>query len=106
VRKLLKERKSHGACNSVLSELRIEDRRGFKNVIRVTPTDFEELFVSPTISRKNAFRQAVPATDKLADVLRCQSLRGLIRIVRASISGLIPEVFNAIITAVRKYFKA
>jgi hypothetical protein len=107
VRKLLKEGKSHGACNSVLSELRIEDRRGFKNAIRMTPTDFEELFVSPTISRKNAsFRQAVPATDKLAVVLRCQSLGSLIRIFRASISGLIPEVINAIITALRKYVKA
>jgi hypothetical protein len=56
VQKFLKERKSHGANNySFLSELRIEDRRGFKNVIRMTPTDFEELLnmVTPIISRKN-----------------------------------------------------
>jgi hypothetical protein len=66
VQKFLKERKSHGAYNSVLSKLLIEDRRGFKNVIHMTPTDFEELpnMVSPIISRKNTyFRQAIPTTD-------------------------------------------
>jgi hypothetical protein len=43
--------------NSIVSELRIEDRRGFKNVIRMTPTDFEELLymLSPFISRNNTF---------------------------------------------------
>jgi len=39
----------------------------------MTPTDFEELLnmVSPIISRKNtSFRQAIPASDKLAVILR------------------------------------
>jgi hypothetical protein len=66
VQKFLKERKSHGAYNPILSKLRTEDRRGFKNVICMTPMDFEELLnvVSQTISQKNTyFLQAVPATD-------------------------------------------
>jgi hypothetical protein len=59
--------------NSILSELRNENRRGFKNVIRMTPTDFKELLnmVSPFISEKNiSFRQAISAIDKLVVVLR------------------------------------
>jgi hypothetical protein len=42
LQKFLKESKAHGEYNSVLRELHIEDRRGFKNVICMTPTDFEE----------------------------------------------------------------
>jgi hypothetical protein len=55
VQKFLKERISHGAYNSILSELHIEDRRGFKNIICMTSMDFEELLnvVSPFISQKN-----------------------------------------------------
>jgi hypothetical protein len=70
---IFKGKNTHGSYYSILSELRIEDRRGFKNVIRVTQTDVEELLnmVSPFISRKNtSFRQAFPASDKLAVILR------------------------------------
>jgi hypothetical protein len=73
VRKFFKERIPHGAYNYILSELRIEYRRGFKNVIRMTPTDFEELLnmVPPFISRMNtSLRQAISASDNLAVILR------------------------------------
>jgi hypothetical protein len=114
VRKFLQERKSHRAYNSVLSELSIEDRRGFENIISMTPTGFKELLnmVSPFISRKNtSFRQAIPSSDKLAIILihtgdSLGSVMYLFRIFRASISRLIPEVCNAKITARREYVKA
>jgi hypothetical protein len=112
VRTFLQEIKSHGAYNSVLSELRIEDRRGFENIISMTPTGFKVLLnmVSPFISRKNTyFRRVIPSSDKWAVILIYNSLGSLMylfRIFRASISRLIPEVCNAIITALHHYVKA
>jgi hypothetical protein len=52
---ICKVKNTHGSYYSILSELRIEDRRGFKNAILMTQTDFEELLnvVSPFIYRKN-----------------------------------------------------
>jgi hypothetical protein len=79
----------------------------------MTPTGFKEFLnmVSPFISRKNtSFRQAVPSSDQLTVILRYDdslgSLMYLFRILRSSISRLISEVCNAIITALRKYVKA
>jgi hypothetical protein len=62
VHKFLKERKSHGAYNSILSKLCTDERRRFNNVIHMIPTDFEGLLnmVSLIISRKNtSFRHAI-----------------------------------------------
>jgi hypothetical protein len=113
LRKFLQDRKSHGVYKSVLSELRIEDRRGFEKIISMTPTDFKVFLnmMSPFISPKNtSFRHALPSSDQLTVILRYDDLLGslmyLFRIFRASISILIPEVCNAIITALRKYVKA
>jgi hypothetical protein len=82
----------------------------------MTPTDFEELLnmVPPFISRMNtSLRQAISASDKLAVILRylatgdsLGSLMYLYRIFRASISTLLAEVCNAIVTALREYVKA
>jgi hypothetical protein len=108
VRKFLKGRKSHGTYNYILSELRIKDRKGFKNVIRTTPTDFEELL----IWYLRIFLGGTFLFDRLQLISwlltgdSLVSLMYLFRIFWASISRVIPEVCNAMITALREYIKA
>jgi hypothetical protein len=81
----------------------------------MTPTDFEDLLnmMSPIISRKNTtFQQEIPASNKLAVTMRylatgdsLGSLMYLFRISRASISRLIPEIYDVIITVLHEYVK-
>jgi hypothetical protein len=107
--------KTHEADNPQLKKLRLEDRRYFKNVIRVTPTNFEDglIKVCPIIPRKYAFiRQAIPENDKLVVTFRYLSITDslkklmyMVRIPTTSNSRLIPEVRDAIITSLRQYVK-
>jgi hypothetical protein len=69
--------KTHEADNAQLNKLGLEDRRDFKNVIRMISTNFESrpIKVCPIILRKYAsIRQAILANDKFVFILRYLSI--------------------------------
>ncbi|XP_071961474.1 uncharacterized protein [Antedon mediterranea] len=112
----LARRNELGACETLMRELRTEDRKGFENYIRMDHILFDHLLklVGPTISRKDTvFREAIPAHHRLSVTLRFlatgesyTSLAYQHRISKQSISKLIPEVCEAIYDSLKdEYMK-
>ena len=106
VRNFLQRRHQHGAYSALMRELRIEDPLAFKNFVRMSGQDFEELLrrVGPLISRKDThYRESISAGERLKITLRFlaseDSFTGLMylyRVSKQSISSSIPEVCDAL----------
>lgn len=88
---------------------------GFRNCFRMTSTDFENLLklISPQIAKKNTtFRQAIPPHERLAITLRFlatgdsyHTIMYMFKISKQVISRTVPEVCEALITALKDYIK-
>lgn len=102
-----------GASNNLLRELREEDAQFYQNITHLDPYTFEEIFsaIEDEIQKQNTtMRMAIPARVKLEITLRFwesgdsfRSLSHLFRVPVSSISEFLPEVLNAITTALSIY---
>ncbi|XP_033104337.1 uncharacterized protein LOC117106923 [Anneissia japonica] len=112
----LERRNELGACETLMRELRSEDRKGFENYIRMDYMLFDHLLelVGPTISKKDTnLREAIPAHHRLSVTLRFlatgesyTSLAYQHRVSEQSLSRLIPEVCEAIYNSLKdEYMK-
>lgn len=100
-----------------VDELNLEYRSdlGFKNFFRMKNSDFEHLLsiIAPKIIKKDtSFRQAIPASQRLAVTLRFlasgdsyNSLSYLLKILKQAISSIVPEVSDALIVVLHDYVK-
>lgn len=100
-----------------VDELNLEYRvdAGFRNCFRMTSADFEILLrkIGPKISKKDTkFRKAIPAHERLAVTLRFlatgdsyHSLMYTFKISKQVISRTIPEVCDALISALKDCIK-
>jgi hypothetical protein len=69
----------------LLHELNIEDGSGFRNFVRMTKSDFETLLqkIGSTIERKDTkYREAIPASIRLAVTLRYLASGAILRSVK------------------------
>jgi len=97
-----------------MSELLLNDGCSFRNFVRLTKSDFEELLcmVAPKISKKDInFCAAISPSIRLAVTLRYlatgesfTSLMYLFKISKQSISSIVPEVCEAIFEVLKGYF--
>nr|CAH7737395.1 unnamed protein product [Callosobruchus chinensis]CAH7758744.1 unnamed protein product [Callosobruchus chinensis] len=102
------------SINKLLVQLRADDiglsgeiRSSFKNFLRMSTEDFENLIclVGPAVAKRHTnFRNAISVTERLAITLRFlatgdsyHSLMYLSKISKQSISVIIPEVCKALI---------
>ncbi|KAJ8958734.1 hypothetical protein NQ318_016462, partial [Aromia moschata] len=117
VRDWILRRATYGAHNNLLKELKIEDAQQFRNFIRISAVDFEELLskVGSVIHKQDThLRTAISSTERLMVTLRFlatgdsyQSLMYLFRIPACTIGGFVPEVCSAIYTELKNiYLKA
>ena len=73
IRPWIKNRPAQGAYENLLRELRLEDRCGYRNFIRMDPCSFDELLslVAPRISKRDTIcRLAIPAAERLTVTFR------------------------------------
>lgn len=101
-----KSRSQRSSYNFLMEDLKLKDKRNFKNYLRMDEHCFEEIFklIENDISRKDTIlRTAIPGREKLAVVLRflatgesIQSLNFQSKISRATISNAIKEICEAI----------
>jgi hypothetical protein len=97
----------------LLDTLKLEDGSGLRNFLRMTPTDFECLLkmIGGKISKENTrFRQSISPSIRLAATLRFlvsgdsfASLMYTFRISKQAISQFVPEVCEAIISALQEF---
>lgn len=109
------QKKSKGATNMIMKELYYQDPREYQAVMRLTPSQFENLInlIASTIQRSDTFmREAIPARVKLeitltflASGISFRMLSVLYRVSKASISKMIPEVCDAISESLKDYIK-
>lgn len=121
VRPSLKNRQRN-YVEDLLEDLRKDDlgisgemRSSFKNFLRMTSTDLENLiqFIGPSIQKKNTnFRNAISVTERLVITLRFlatgeyyQSLMYLFKVSKQAISVIIPKTCEALISALNTYVK-
>jgi hypothetical protein len=95
---------THGL--DLLDTLKLEDGSGFRNFLRMTPTDFECLL------KNTRFRQSISPSIRLAATLRLlasgdsfTSLMYTFRISKQAISQFVPEVCEAIISALQEFIE-
>ena len=110
-RDFLKHGTSHG--DNLMSKLLLNDGSSFRNFVRLTKSDFEELLclVAPKISKNNTnYRAAISPSIRLAVTLRYlatgdsfTSLMYLFKLSKQSISSIVPEVCEAIIEVLKGY---
>lgn len=116
VRDWIQKRSTDGCYNKLLKELRSGQPKLFRNFVRMSANDFDFLLdlVRPLIEKKNTrMRQSIPAGERLALALRYlatgdsyMSLQYLFRIPQSTISGIIPEVCDAIYSVLKdEYMK-
>ncbi len=99
----------------LLTDLSYEDGSKFRNFTRMSETDFMFLLneIRPFIEKRDTtFRKAVPAQDRLAITMRFlasgdsyASLESTFRVSRQLISRIVPEVCQAIVSALKHYIK-
>lgn len=114
-RKWIRRRLRHGASDTLLRELALEDPDSYRNHLRMTPTKFDELLslVEKNIAKQDTIlRQAIPAKTKLEITIRYlatgdsfASLQYLYRIPKSTISKFIPKVLTAIYEVLEEYIK-
>lgn len=115
VKQWILKRKYEGASVKLLVELATGDLEAYKNHLRMSEEQFEELLqkVSPFIQKKNTFlRDALPARLKLQVVLRYlatgdsfPSMSALYRLPKNSISQFLPDVCKAIYNCLKNFIK-
>lgn len=98
---------------NIMAELLLNDGTSFRNFVRLTKSDFEEVLclVAPKISKMNTnYRAAIPPTIRLMVALRYlatgdsyASLMYLFKISKQSISSIVPEVCEAIAEVLKDY---
>ncbi|XP_023312264.1 uncharacterized protein LOC111692469 [Anoplophora glabripennis] len=106
VRDWILRREKYGAYNKLIRELKIEDAQQFKNFIRMSAVDFEELLskVGRIIQKEDThLRASISPSERLMVTLRFlatgdshQSLMYLFRIPACTMSGFIPQVCSAL----------
>lgn len=115
VKKWITRRNDLGASNTLCLELQLEDEKTFKNMFRVTKTQFIYLLqkIGPSIQKSDTnMRQAIAARTKLEITLKYlatgdsfQTLSELFRVPRCTISYFLVEVLQAIYTALEDFIK-
>lgn len=113
VRDWISRRQDFGASAQLLTEMRVEDAMGYKNYMRMLPHQFDCLLsqVKSSIQKKDThMRNAIPAKVKLEVTLRylatgdsLHTLEALYRVGRSTISIFVPEVCEAIYSALKDY---
>lgn len=111
-------KKEDNVTSKLLQDLREDDisiggelRSSFKNFLRMSSTDFENLLclIGPIISKNNTnYRDSIPAQERFAITLRFlatgdsyHSLMYLFKVSVPSISRIVPEVCNALIEVLK-----
>jgi hypothetical protein len=107
MRSWLQRRVLHGQYEQLVAELRGEDRRGFRNYMRISPELFDELLqrVGPILMKKDTLvRKSLEPGHRLAIALRYMasgdlyaSLSFNFRVATNTISYLVPLVCEAVI---------
>nr|CAI5850534.1 unnamed protein product [Callosobruchus analis] len=115
VRKWIDDRDKTGGSALLLTQLRTEDPKEYKLVLRMTPKNFDDLLMllSGSIQRQDTFmRDALPAKVKLeitltflASGMSFRNLSHFYRVSIPSISNLIPEVCWAIYESLKTQIK-
>ncbi|KAG8230201.1 hypothetical protein J437_LFUL009881 [Ladona fulva] len=106
VKKWVLKRQSRGVFNSLLMELRLEEKETYKNFLHMSADDFDCLLkmVSHKITKANTvMRKSILPEERLALTLRFlatgdsyHSLMYLFRIPKQTISKIVPECCQAI----------
>ena len=102
----LSKRSSFGIYDTLLQELRSEDKGECKKFLRMSPDVFDELLnlIEEDITRQNThLRESIPATVKLAATIRFwatgdiySDLQYQFRVHQSTLGQFIPEVCDAI----------
>lgn len=108
-------RDEQGASSSLLQEWAEETPEDYRNHLRVDREQFEFLLgrVGPVIQRKDTrFRDAIPARVKLQMTLRYlatgdnfRTLSALYRVPKSTFSAFLPEVCEAIYSALEEFIQ-
>ena len=114
VKKWLMKRDKKSAYNTILQELRLDDKANFRRYLRMNTDTFDELvrLVKPHIEKKcTRLRKPLGVEEKLACTLRYLatgesfvSLQFQFRISKAAISIFVPEVCLAIYIALKDVY--
>lgn len=105
VRKLFLERKSKGAFNLMVRDMKLFDEEYFFKFFRMTPTRYEELLqlVAPSITKCSLRREAIGASERLIVTLKYIfagtsqiDLAGMFRISPTSICRIVNETSVAL----------
>ena len=116
VKPWLKRRQSLVVFETLLAELRLEDERNYKNYLRMTSENFEELFqlIKDDIRKENTkMREPIPPRLKLAATIRFlstwesyKSVQFQFRTHNSTLSLFVPEACQAIFNRLKeKYMK-
>lgn len=99
--------------NTLLKELKNEDPAAYRNILRITSKQFDELLemVDEMCSKQDTtMRMAIPVTTKLEITLRYlatgdsfKSLEYLFRVPETTISRFLPHVLTAICCVLRPF---
>lgn len=100
---------------NIMAELKLEDGSGFRNFLRMTTCDFEELLqmIGPKIARIDTkYRPAISPSIRLAVTLRFlasgdsyTSLMYTFKISKQSISSIVPETCEALIQSLTNFIQ-
>lgn len=112
VRQLLQRRKTYSGERFIL-DLHASDL--FNNFTRMSSTDFEFLInlIGPKVAKENTnFRESISVSVRLAITLRFlssgesyHSLMYTFKVSKQSISEIVPEVCEALISGLKNYIK-
>lgn len=121
MRPSLRKRDSH-SINELIDDLREDDiglsgeiRSSFKNFLRMSSEDFENLIclIGPAVAKRHTnYRNAISVTERVAITLRFlatgdsyRSISYLSKVSTQSISVIVPEVCEVLITSLSGYLK-
>ena len=113
-RQWLLQREQRGAFHTLFQELAVEDTLGFSEYMRMPYSKFVALaeLIGPYIKKKDTvMRMSIPPSERLALAIRFlatgesfQSLSFQFRIGKATVSGIVTEVCEAIFDVLGKDF--